>query len=175
MRVKKHKATRRIVRYYKLHFGFREPFKVRNAYNSIFMHAPAIALALATRLWLLQMLCATEDGAPRVATLARPARQITAATRPSITYGEVCRVPGVRASLAAGRFNAASDNCLAMQVLLDGNFLHAITQLKYASTRHVDAASGCQLTAALQRTCERTHPPCHWQGQTVLKGCTPTS
>lgn len=29
MRVKKHKATRRIVRYFKLHFGFREPFKVR--------------------------------------------------------------------------------------------------------------------------------------------------
>lgn len=31
MRRKKHKASRRAVKYYKIHFGFREPFKVRAA------------------------------------------------------------------------------------------------------------------------------------------------
>lgn len=37
MRRKKHKAARRIVRYYKLHFGFREPYKVLLDGN--FIHA----------------------------------------------------------------------------------------------------------------------------------------
>jgi len=29
MRRKKHKATRRVVKHYKLHYGFREPYKAR--------------------------------------------------------------------------------------------------------------------------------------------------
>lgn len=50
MRRKKHKASRRIVRFYKLHFEFREPFKVQQlmslserSRNQILAHTPKLA------------------------------------------------------------------------------------------------------------------------------------
>jgi hypothetical protein len=87
MRRKKHKHTRRSMAFYKINFGFREPFKARRAAA----RTPARSLA------------------------ARRGQKLSGRQRP-------------RNALAAQSPVPAPDR--PVQVLLDGNFLHATLAAK---------------------------------------------
>ena len=150
-RRKRNKACRKAAKYYRIHFGFREPYKVRTSAEKM---VSGCFERECTGDSLAQVLQCRNCEACQLITLVTSCGSCHAGASPSPQAGgnpcEIAlvgqQVQGCRAECRhklhavplrhcfilnwlALMFLSASPFCL-LQVLLDGNFLHAMTQLK---------------------------------------------